>query len=72
MTDYLFARPSVTEGIGRNIDFFGSLNGYNYSPDGEMADRIALSADLCAIYKDLYIAYMNTLCQIEKRKTDAH
>jgi len=72
MTDYLFARPSVTEGIGRNIDFFGSLNTYNYAPDGEMADKIALTADLCAIYKDLYTAYVKTLCQQEARKTAAH
>ena len=69
MTDFLFARPSVIEGIGRNIDFFGSLNTYNSSPNGEIADRIAQTADLCAIYNDIYTAYLKTICQQEIRKS---
>ena len=71
MTDFLYARPSVTEGIGRNIDFFGSMNTYNYSPSGEMADKIALVSDFFAVYTDFYEALYGTICQQEKRKTAA-
>jgi len=68
MTDFLYARPSVSEGIGRNIDFYGSLNNYNYSIDEETADKIALASDFLAVYIDFYKAYCKTLCQIESRK----
>ena len=69
MTDFLYARPSVMEGIGRNMDFFGSMNSYNYSENGDEADKVALTNDLLAVYLDLYNAYLNTLCQIETKKT---
>jgi len=68
MTDYLYARPSVLEGIGRNIDLFGVLNYYNTSQDGEEADNTAITNDLLAVYTDLYNAYLTTICQIETRK----
>jgi len=70
MTDYLYARPSILEGIGRNIDFFGSLNTYNYSSSNDMADKVALASDFYAIYADFYAAYQKTICQQEKRKID--
>ena len=69
MTDFLYARPSIIEGIGRNIDFFGSLNSYNYSKNGEEADKLALANDFLVIYMDLYKAYINTICQIEAKET---
>jgi hypothetical protein len=69
MTDFLYAKPSISEGIGRNIDFFGSLNSYNYSENEEIADKTALASDLLAIYMDLYKAYYNTLCQVKETKT---
>ena len=69
MTDFLYARPSISEGIGRNIDFFGSLNSYNYSPNGEIADKVALASDFFAIYNDFFKAFYLTVCQQEKRKT---
>jgi len=69
MTDFLYARPSVLEGIGRNIDLFGVLNYYNISQNGEEADNTAIANDLLAVYTDLYNAYSNTICQIETRKT---
>ena len=68
MTDFLYARPSIIEGIGRNMDFFGSMNSYNYSENGDEADKVALTNDLLAVYLDLYNAYLNTLCQIESKK----
>ena len=69
MTDFLYARPTIIEGIGRNIDFFGSLNSYNYSKNEEEADKIAIANDLLVIYLDLYRAYIKTICQIEAKKT---
>ena len=68
MTDFLYARPSALEGMGRNMDFFGSMSSYNYSKDGSEADKIAIATDLLAVYMDFYRAY-NTICQTEQRKT---
>lgn len=69
MTDFLFARPSVIEGIGRNIDFFGVLNYYNFSPSGAEADKKAFYSDWLMVYNDLFKAYQDTICQIESKKT---
>jgi poly(3-hydroxybutyrate) depolymerase len=69
MTDFLYARPSIIEGIGRNMDFYGSLNSYNYSKNGEEADKLALANDFLVIYMDLYKAYIKTICQIEAKET---
>jgi hypothetical protein len=57
MTDFLFARPSVMEGIGRNIDLFGVLNTYNFSQNGYEADMKARRNDIEALQKDFYAAY---------------
>jgi hypothetical protein len=69
MTDFLFARPSILEGIGRNIDLFGLMNNYNYSNNEAEADIKALMNDWSAIYGDLYKAYNSMVCQIESKKT---
>ncbi|MDR1256355.1 MAG: hypothetical protein LBJ86_01250 [Spirochaetaceae bacterium] len=52
MSDYLFALPSVLEGIGRNIDLFGLLNVYNSSGNEISADEKAFAADLVALKND--------------------
>ena len=64
MTDYLYARPSILEGIGRNIDFFGVLNRYNSSKSDVDADRKAILSDWLAVYGDMQKAYIQTKCQI--------
>lgn len=69
MTDFLYARPSALEGIGRNIDFFGVMNNYNSSQSGEEADKRALYSDWLAVYHDLYTAFNVTKCQLETKKT---
>jgi hypothetical protein len=71
MTDFLFARPSILEGIGRNIDLFGVMNNYNYSNSGTEADIKALMNDWAVVYEDLYKAYNSMVCQIEPKKTGA-
>ena len=68
MTDFLFARPSLLEGIGRNIDLFGIMNSYNNSRSGQEADKKAFYNDWLSVYKDLNKAYNQTLCQIEAKK----
>jgi hypothetical protein len=52
MSDFLFARPSILEGIGRNIDLFGIMNIYNNSEDETEADAMAFAADAAALKKD--------------------
>jgi hypothetical protein len=68
MTDYLFAKPSVLEGIGRNIDLFGMMNTYNSSKSGAEADMKAILNDWAAVYGDLYRAYGGMICQVETKK----
>jgi hypothetical protein len=49
-SSFLFARPSVWEGVARIIDFGNTLNEYNYSPK---ADDIALRIDWLIVGDDL-------------------
>ena len=57
MTDFLYARPSVIEGIGRNIDLFGVMNTYNISKDGNEADSKARRNDIETLIKDYQAVY---------------
>jgi hypothetical protein len=57
MSDYLFARPSFVDGIGRTIDLFGVLNEYNYSSNDAEADRTALANDVAVLRSDLMESY---------------
>ncbi len=57
MTDFLFAYPSVLEGIGRNIDLFGVLNKYNISQNGHEADIKARQNDIKTLKNDFDNAY---------------
>ena len=55
-SDYLFARPSFIEGVGRIVDLSGSLNTYNRSRTPEEADARALYEDWKAVGHDLTVA----------------
>jgi len=57
MTDFLYARPSVLEGIGRNIDLFGVLNKYNTSKNGAEADSKARRNDIKTLKEDFNVVY---------------
>ena len=57
MTDFLFARPSILEGIGRNVDLFGVLNVYNTSKNGYEADLKARRNDIKVLKGDFNIVY---------------
>jgi len=61
LSSFLFARPSFLEGVGRLVDFGGFLNEYNYSPNGNEADNLALWADWTAIGNDMRVAWLEDL-----------
>ncbi len=54
-SDYLFARPSLIEGVARMVDFGGSLNAYNNSATGAEADERAMLEDWKAVGRDLRV-----------------
>lgn len=55
-SDYLFARPSFIEGVGRLVDLSNSLNVYNYARDGAEADARAIYQDWKALGHDVRVA----------------
>lgn len=63
-SDYLFARPSLIEGVGRMVDLSNSLNTYNISPTSEAADARALFEDWKAVGHDVRVA-------LEQLRSDA-
>ena len=52
-TDFLYAKPSFCEGAARILDFGNTLNVYNTSPTGEIADEIAIGMDWAVVGKDI-------------------
>ena len=56
-TDFLFARPSIVEGIARILDFGNTLNEYNYSRSDEEADEKACRLDWVMVGSDLRRAF---------------
>lgn len=56
VSDFLFARPSFFEGMGRIIDFGGTLTAFNISRTPEEADARALFEDWRVVGNDLRLA----------------
>lgn len=52
-TFFLFARPSFIGGVARLFDLTGTLNTYNISATGELADTRAFQEDWKAIGDDM-------------------
>lgn len=71
MSDLLFARPSFLEGMGRILDFGGTLTEFNRSPDGPTADARAIASDWCAVGQDLCNAIDATHGEEEKQKASS-
>ena len=67
---FLYARPSFIEGVARALDLGGTLQEYNNSPTGEMADRLALEADLQTVTEELKAAIAQD--HAEQRSTMTH
>jgi hypothetical protein len=65
-SSFLFARPSVAEGVGRLLDFGDTLTEYNRSPSEEQADINAAWCDWLAVAADLRGA-MRSFAQSEPR-----
>ncbi len=59
-SDFLFARPSVLEGVARLMDLQGSLNKYNRTRE---PDEIALAMDWKVIARDLNEALVRIVRQ---------
>jgi len=55
-SDFLFARPSFLEGIGRVLDIGCTLQEYNKSATPEKADTLALFKDFQAAGNDIQSA----------------
>ena len=53
MSDFLFARPSFWEGLGRIVDVGDTLTEFNRSLSTTQADRIALEQDWLMVGKEL-------------------
>ena len=55
--DYkIYAQPSIIEGIGRLLDFSGSLPEYNFASSPKEADVKAISHDWIIVGSDLEAA----------------
>lgn len=65
MSDFLFARPKVVDGLASFVDLFGVYTIYNESENGADADRRARQADLQALREDCNIAFsqVKKICQ---------
>lgn len=55
----LYARPSLIEGMSRNMDIFNTLRAYNESPTEAEADITALKNDWRAVGDDLRSSISN-------------
>lgn len=55
-SNYLFARPSFVEGVGRIVDVSNSLNTYNQSRSGAEADAHAIREDWKALGHDVRVS----------------
>lgn len=53
LSTYLFARPSLLEGMGRTVDLWGTMTEYNQSLSPEQADYLAILSDWTAVGDDL-------------------
>ena len=52
-TFFLFAAPSIVQGVGTLIDFGGTLVEYNYSRSEQEADLRAMALDWIAVGQDV-------------------
>ncbi len=68
LTSFLYAKPSVIEGLARVLDASGTLNEYNQSSTPEQADRRALRADWKAVGEDLRRAIMEVANDISEQR----
>ena len=54
LSGFLYARPSVVEGVSRILDLGNTLHEYNYSLSSQHADYLALTSDWMAVGRDIH------------------
>lgn len=54
LTAFLYAQPSLVEGIGRAFDLGHELTDYNFSLAPMQADEFALRLDIRAVGRDMH------------------
>lgn len=69
LSTFLYARPSLIEGVARLIDFGNTLQEYNTSLTGEQADALAFAVDWQVI-GDEFRSVMLSYEQLEAQITD--
>lgn len=72
LTYYLFARPSLLEGVSRTLDLNGNFDRYNESVNPNEADRCAIMNDWKMVGYDLQFAvktYGEKIQREEKEKS---
>jgi len=70
MSDFLFARPSILEGIGRNLDLFGTMQVYNSYETPAEADEAAFLADIAALRDDAKSAFQLVKARYEPNRKE--
>jgi len=68
LTDFLYARPTLLEGIARILDFGNTIQEYNVSQSGFEADFKALDGDWITIGRDLKDAVQKITQEIQDRE----
>ena len=69
-SSFLFARPSFLEGMGRVLDFGGTMTDFNRSLTPEMADELAMRADWSQVGADLLEAVMHGVEDVQKARPE--
>ncbi|MEH2034039.1 MAG: hypothetical protein V7K67_31275 [Nostoc sp.] len=70
LSSYLYARPSLIEGVARIVDFGNTLQEYNGSLTAEQADYLALLSDWVVVGHDLKKA-MSQYKEVEYQINDS-
>lgn len=64
-SDFLFAQPSFSSGVARNLDLWGQFDDYNRSETSAEADAKAIASDWLVIGQDIYDAIEQFESEIE-------
>lgn len=67
-SDFLFARPSFLEGMGRVLDIGGTMTEFNQSLTPEQADALALGMDWKVVGDDLRRAMGQAARELPEQK----
>ena len=65
-SDFLFARPSILEGVARILDLGATMQEYNQSGSPAEADARAIYSDFKAVGNDISTAVDIVVEQIKK------